>query len=823
MSRKSAKIETGGDYSPGHVEGDYKIIYQASSEPEVSTEVRKAILEKYNFKLKQRFSTINLFGEKHHNVNKGQGSIARMADIVRGFVPLHLTEWQDDAGTQENKPLEIEELFFNNQLTWRFLLRGLPGSGKTTLLRYLVYRFAIQTLSGEKECIPVYLRAKYLNLNKTSLEEFVKQQINEDSDNSENFDVLCARSRFLESPMMLLFDGLDEIEDMETNERIAEALDDLVRQHPRCNIIVASRPIGLRRQNYTKYRPLDLLPLNQSMINGYLEKWFASDTEGATKLRMTIEEKQRIRALASNPFLLSMICYTFEQGGDTALIERRSTLYENCTKYLLQRLYDPESAANSKIDYKNTLAILKDLSLRFFLWQEEDFPVDYVNVIGRRILTAKVLGKAEKFLDRVQRETGLIQRIKGGFTFVHRSLWEYFTALALLEKKPDFVIRQAANPDWEEVVRLYAGLLPKAEDITALVIGLWNINRPLALRVTTETQILAAELIKPLIEKEEGNQGKLLLIDSLEQSLPLLPVSERQKLLHETFTIMLIDCKERDCEVIYYAQELLEKMGMQPLQTGGLIYQLFDLGHAAERQQRFLSDPANHFEWILVEEGSFWIGDDEHADDEKPAHQVKVDSFLMTKHPVTNHLLQSFPFGEKYPDYGEQSHPAIGNNWYEAYYFALWIGARLPTEAEWEYAARGGKYSQRTVFYFGDSVDELPNHAWFGESQRPYAHAVNEINPRTGKENLNPLGLDNMLGNIWEWCQDWYGRYNIPLRNDQAIENPNGPMKGETKILRGGGFRNAAEALRCTRRGDNTPDYRNLAMVGFRLVCPTVE
>jgi len=287
--------------------------------------------------------------------------------------------------------------------------------------------------------------------------------------------------------------------------------------------------------------------------------------------------------------------------------------------------------------------------------------------------------------------------------------------------------------------------------------------------------------------------------------------------VQETLDILLIKCEERDCEVIYHAQELLEKIGLSPLTPGGLIYELFDLAHAAERQQQFLADPANHFEWIEVEGGVFWMGDDEHRDDEKPAHRVKVDSFRMTKHPVTNRLISDFPFGEKYPMYGGENHPAIGNNWYEIYFFALWIGDRLPTEAEWEYAARGGKQAQRTQYYFGDTVDELPKHAWFGESEKPYAHAVDEINPAIGKENLNPLGLANTLGNVWEWCQDWYSAYRAPKNADEVVENPAGPKTGVYKIRRGGSFVNVADALRCARRDLYQPVNRNFGL-GFRLV-----
>ncbi len=879
------------------------------------------ILQHYRRKVQQRFSTINLFGEKRAMAGENSNALTRMSEMSHGFVPLHLQAWRDETDLHAT-PLEIAELFFKQKEPRRFLIRGLPGSGKTTLLRYLAYHFA-----GEGAMLPVYLRCKGLNLAKTSLEEFVREKINDECESKEDHQTLCAAERFLEKPMALLWDGVDEIEDIETSKGFAAALDKLARANPRCKMIVTSRPIGLRREDFPKFHALDLLPLTPEMIADYVRKWFgdaadspetflpqhgrgmlsansavanadetsaqprleqtrgdspatlpprlgrgllsansavanadetsaqprleqtrgdspetflprlgrgllsdnsavanADETSAQPRLEQTrataiaalkhtFDTKPRIRGLAANPFLLSMICFTYEHGGDTALIERRSSLYENCTKALLQRAYDTEAATfSAKPDMKQTLAVLKDLSLRFFLWQEADFPVDQVNVLGQRLLSATALGQTEDFLDRLQRDTGLVQRDKEGFTFVHRSLWEYFTALALRDKKSDFVIRHAANPDWEEVVRLYAGLLQNEDEILALVEGLWTINRPLALRVCTEVQTPAADLLKPLIEKEQGNQSRLLLIDDLAQSLPLVPESERKTLVQETLEILLVACEEQDCEVIYRGELLLERMGMQPLAPGGLLYDLFDLAHAAERQRKFLNDSANHFEWVAVEGGEFKMGDDEHFDNEKPVHPVKVSGFRLAKHPVTWRMLKQFPFGSTYSGYGGENHPAIAQTWFQAYYFALWIGSRLPTEAEWEYAARGGKEGVRTQYYFGDNVEELPNHAWFGESGREHAHAVDEINPRTGKENLNQLGLANMLGNVWDWCADWYdGNY----YENSPVENPQGPAQGSLKALRGGSWLDIPSLLRCAYRYRNSPSDPN-AGVGIR-------
>ena len=140
-------------------------------------------------------------------------------------------------------------------------------------------------------------------------------------------------------------------------------------------------------------------------------------------------------------------------------------------------------------------------------------------------------------------------------------------------------------------------------------------------------------------------------------------------------------------------------------------------------------------------------------------------------------------------------------------------------EAEWEYAARGGKKRRKDgmQYYFDGGEAELPNHAWFGEPERRVAYPVNEPNHHTGKENLNPLGLANMLGNVWEWCADWYGDYEAPENSDEVIENPKGPPTGTQRVLRGGAFSYPADNLRCAFRYRNYPSNRN-GNVGFRCV-----
>lgn len=775
-------------------------------------------LDEYRNKARTEFSSIMLFGER--TANEEENVFERMSDIRRGFVPLHLRHWLDDEDVGEHaSPVEIEELFFNNRPRL-MLIRGLPGGGKTTLLRYLAWRFA----NANDSVLPIYIRLKSLDLSSESLLDFIRTEVSTHWTTPAIDEALRHKDCFLETPMLVLLDGIDEIKSAASHAKFAEALNTLAtKEKKRCHIIVTSRPIALKKEDYPEFTAYDLDRLTPEMITDYTQKWFGAEQDKIDLLQNILADKPRMRELAENPFLLSMICFAFDtKGGDAALINRRSALYAACTQRLLARMYRLDSDVPTQVQKPETLALLKDLALRFFLWQESEFPTDQVNVLGRRVLSTDDLNMPTKTLDDLQRTTGLIQRAQEGYTFVHRSLWEYFTASALHGKNDaTFIIKHAANPDWEEVVRLYAGLLESDEDVKKLVAGLWQINKPLALRVSTEVAMDTAALLKPLIHQEGGgNQDLLLLIDFIAQSLPLvLGETARKKLVEETLRILFIDCEVTECEVLYHAQMLMEKQNMQPLEPGGLIYDLLELDKAAERQRNLLADPKNLFEWIEVEGSEFLMGDNEGRSDESPEHRVRLRSFRMMKHPVTNRLMKraKFPFVPNWiinANDGSDKCPLIGATWFEAYYFSLFIGARLPTEAEWEFAARGGKGAPHQSYYFTGGADELSKHAWFNETGRTVAHEVDELNPSTQKENLNPLGLANMLGNVWDWCYDWYGNYES---SDDVLENPIGPKHGNRRVLRGGACNIVADNLRCAFRHSDLPTNRG-SNVGFRSV-----
>ena len=132
---------------------------------------------------------------------------------------------------------------------------------------------------------------------------------------------------------------------------------------------------------------------------------------------------------------------------------------------------------------------------------------------------------------------------------------------------------------------------------------------------------------------------------------------------------------------------------------------------------------------------------------------------------------------------------------------------RLPTEAEWEYSCRAGS---KGAYFYGDDSKQFGQYGWFSENSGNKKYSGNKTQPG-GQKKPNAWGLYDMHGNVWEWCQDWYGVY--PQKD---VIDPQGPDVGEERVLRGGAFLGAASGVRSAIRRPLVPWYRHL-LNGFRL------
>ena len=215
---------------------------------------------------------------------------------------------------------------------------------------------------------------------------------------------------------------------------------------------------------------------------------------------------------------------------------------------------------------------------------------------------------------------------------------------------------------------------------------------------------------------------------------------------------------------------------------------------------------------VRVEAGTFTMGataemEDPYGD-EKPTHQVTLtNDYYMGKYEVTQALWQAVMNSN--PSYFKGDNlPVEQVSWDDCQEFLSKLNSitgktfRLPTEAEWEYAARGGKKSRGYQYSGSNNLSDV---AWYFDNSGSKTHAV-------GTKQPNELGIYDMSGNVWEWCQDWYETY-----SSSSQVNPTGANSGSCRVVRGVSWYNNARDCRLSLRGSNTPDFRS-SNLGLRLV-----
>ena len=257
-------------------------------------------------------------------------------------------------------------------------------------------------------------------------------------------------------------------------------------------------------------------------------------------------------------------------------------------------------------------------------------------------------------------------------------------------------------------------------------------------------------------------------------------------------------------------------------------------------------------DFVFVEGGTFNMGSSSGEDDERTVHSVSLSNFYINKHEVSQgeyeEIMETNPsFFWKLPITGEKQNerPVEQISWYDAIYFCnkksvmegrnscyfvngtsnvnLWgyyphndyiiegnitcdfsaNGYRLPTEAEWEYAARGGKKSKGYKYSGSNRISDV---AWYANNNQMKTHA-------SKRHNANELGLFDMSGNVWEWCWDLYGEYDA-----ESVTDPTGASSGENRVIRGGSCANKDSGCTVTNRNNKSPLFKNHT-VGLRLVC----
>ena len=764
------------------------------------------------------------------------------------------------------EPQPVLELLRENDA---LIILGDPGSGKTTFLKCLALKLA----RGEAEelglgpplpvLVPLSAYATALAEKDVRLDDFIA-------------DYLCAQLPDLPVDEMLaaaleqgralvLLDGLDEVRELGLRHTVVDRVVDFYSYHRRAGnkFAVSSRLVGYREVRPTAEGLVEctLVDFGEGEIEAFVDKWTAAierAARGETDFAEEEAERERgelldaigrnpgVRGLAANPLLLTILALMKRQG--VTLPERRVQLYDQYVRTLLSSWNLARGLGRPPmrdLDVVQTVRILAPLAL----WMHEQSAG--VGLVKQeelkrelaRIYTQQGEEDAERavgqFLEDVREHAGLLlERGAGQYGFIHLTFEEYLAAVGLarlgqgnIEPVVQLLSDHVGDPAWREVALLtigYLGIVQQWEEVASGVVG-------------------------GLLEHQPGEPGEAVVLmgDAVVDASPGGVTSA---------------CKEKMIGVLL---ETMTDCGVKaPLRAGA--------GRALAR----LGDPRAEvmtlegMRFCYVPEGAFWMGsgndDDMAYEDEKPSDRVDIPcAYCMARYPVINAQFQIFaedPQGYRAESwwtkaglewrqerggplhFGEPwnlpNHPAVGVNWYEAAAFAAWLErvlreagllpegwvARLPSEAEWEKAARGGLEIPATsmVLTLHDGVGQAADWERMGNpsAQRRYPWG-NEPDPdranflETGIRSTSavgsfgrgrsPYGVEELSGNVFEWCATkWEDSYE-DYRGDSELEGTG------ARVVRGGSFGLDLRLVRCAYRNWFDPDARG-DRVGFRVV-----
>jgi cellulose biosynthesis protein BcsQ len=695
----------------------------------------------------------------------------------------------------------------------RHLVIGDPGAGKTTLLRHLCRTLAVAA-DGP---LPAMLS---LSRHAGSHADPLDLAAADLGDPALAAVLRAAADR--PGGLYLLLDGLDEV-DPAAFEATRAWINRVATGLPHAVVVVTSRPVAVSERGLGKdWTPVRVRGLSRPQQRTLLDKLLGPDDAAA--LREELDRRPRLADLGESPLLLTLLALVgreaLARGG--ALPPARTGLYKETVDLLLRRGHCPEPRGMK--DVRAARRVLRALSLRLHdtggeAWSQAELE-DHLRDLRREDAAlaedlSATWGSLDAFLRDVGHHSGVLGPHDPGdapWRYLHRSLREYLVAEELAERGREAVdgwverwkeavaddaafepgrklgfsklgSRKPPNPArWGEVVSLLCGVVPYAEE---LLTNLAQANAKLAVHTLGNTDGLDAafvfRLITGLPRHDRYNDGAWDG-DDLAAALAGAAVP-RSAATDLAWTLVSPDA---DATTVGLAWDVLDQLGAPPERDA--FFRRCDKPLPGDWRPATCRVPA----------GTSWRGSPEGVgeDRERPRHRVThPHDVWLTTTPITN-----ADYRRLWPKHrGADDHPAVEVSWYAARLYAAWLGAELPTEAQWEHACRAGTNS---AWSFGEEAKDLGDHAWFAENSGHSLHPVGQKLP-------NRWGLRDMHGLVLEWCHDSLAPY------DDA-DHPRGPRRGY-RCLRGGAFH--LDAIRCGSacRSGGRPSW-SYGSMGFRVL-----
>ena len=714
----------------------------------------------------------------------------------------------------------------------RLVIVGDPGSGKTTFLHRISYALAQTLLDEEPKAarerlgidgkpFPVFVRigelAEHIRLCRedparpgpvgadapTWLPNFLATRSKE---MSWGLDEDFFRQTIESGQAMILLDGLDEAPGRVERESIVRLFEHATTAYSPCRFVVTTRPRAYEGEAVLGGFPrAEIEPLTPEAIDTFLQHWCEELYQGGAdaerhrgELAEALRSRPEIRRMASNPVMLTALAVV--HWNENRLPEQRAELYESVLRWLLRARDQKTGRASSEVCARR----FRKLALEM-----QNHPDGRQAQVTKRWAAEAIedsfaaptreerIEQAEKFLDEEEIDSGIITSVGRSVRFWHLTFQEYLAARAVAglgeEKQLEllFARDRLYEPEWREVLLLFGGVLheqgrDKVDAFVSAVLSRLG-NQPTLADQARCVGLLGA-MVRDLapLEYEPGDPAYRATLEAV------MDIFDAEKSESVTFQDRL-DAAEA-------------------------------LGQAGDPRL----DEDN---WVAIPAGTFRMGSQDFGTAEQPVHVVELDAFQIGRYPVTVQEFERFvddggyqePRWWKHPearefnepkDWDEQAnrrnHPVAWVSWFEAAAYCEWLSdhlgarVRLPTEAEWERAACGGKVRK---YPWGDEID--PSRANYLPDDAPKRTTPVGLYPR----GASLEGLHDMAGNVWEWCADWW---DASYYAKSPRRNPQGPESGRSVVMRGSSWFSSSNFAACAYRYFNSLPANRDSNLGFR-------
>lgn len=728
----------------------------------------------------------------------------------------------------------------------RLVIVGDPGCGKTTLLAYLALTYArsardaddlvnVRLGLSEAKHLPILLPLRFLGGHlrekhpnpaadgPTLLLDFLHTFYQNQS--------IALPEGFFAQPLqrgqaVVLLDGMDEVADRDLRARVARLLEKFALRFPNNRFVITSRKVGYEGNARLGegFGLAEVREFTTPEVRQFLRDWTRvleatlagevtpellrlADAQ-ANALIAAIERNPRIAELAVNPLLLTVIALVHRQRAK--LPNRRSELYAEAVDVLLGNwdeakdgIHPTLEVAGKPLDAIDRRTILEPVA--YWMHDKRQREIDrqelwpllqpsFAKLTGNDPTATK--RAVQTFLDLIDERSGLfVARGLGVYGFAHLTFQEYLAARSLADR-PDaecLVQRYLGDPWWSEVLFLAPG--------------------------STESKRRASDLIRAMLEAKAGGERHEHLVLAAECVTDVGEVRVEGDLLTEVRRRLKADAeapepKSKDQRRAWIFARVSALNALARIESG-------------ELTPRFWRPGTGEPDWVTIPAGEFWMGsaetDQDAHEDEKPLHRVDLPEFAIARVPITNAQYAFYVAETRVdpPDHwrggtppkNKADHPVVSVSWHDAQGYCRWLSektgrtVRLPTEAEWEKAARGD-HDQR-LYPWTDTWDDL--HCNSDEMDLGDTSPVGLF-----LNGASPYGVLDLSGNVWERCQSTFRPY--PYTAADGREEPTGEG---IRVLRGGSFNHPRIAARCGSRVHYPPfalpDRRNFN-VGFRAV-----